>query len=64
MIKRDRLGMKTTWMEESHQGDGSRVLREKIVQVWSQRRESMTVYSDNFVDDYHICGLIVYMAYN
>ena len=23
----------------------------------------MTVYSDNFVDDYHICGLIAYMAY-
>jgi len=21
----------------------------------------MTVYSDNFVDDYHICDLIIYM---
>ena len=55
--------MKTTWMEESHQGDGSRVPG-SIVYVWSQRRESMTVYSDNFVDDYHICGMTVYMAYN
>jgi len=24
----------------------------------------MTVYSDSFVDDYHICDLIVYMAYD
>ena len=22
----------------------------------------MTVYSDNFMDDYHICGLIVYIC--
>ena len=62
MIKRDRLGMKTTWMEESYQGDG-KGFRGRFAQVWSQRRESMTVYSDNFVDDYHICGLIAYMAY-
>ena len=54
----------TIWMEESHQSDGSRVFRGSIEQVWSQRRETMTVYSDKFVDDYHICGLIAYMAYD
>ena len=34
--------------------------RGSIVQVRSQ----VTIYSDNFVDDYHICDMIVYMAYD
>ena len=30
MIKQDRLGMKTTWMEESHQGDNLRVSGDQL----------------------------------
>ena len=45
--------------EKSHQGDGSRVLGDRLYKHGVRGGGQITVYLDNFVDDYHICGLIV-----
>jgi len=59
MIRRDRVGTMTIWMGKSHQGDGSSVLGDRLCKHGVRGGGQMTVYSDNFVDDYHICGMIV-----
>ena len=58
MIKQDRLGMMTIWIKRSHQGDGSRAVGDRLNKHGVRGGGGqMTVYSDNFVDDYHICEL-------
>ena len=55
--------MMTIWVGKSQQGDGSRVFEDQLYKHRVREGGQMIIYSDNFMDDYHICSLIVYMRH-